>query len=127
MITMARLHLMYYYHLKKLQFIGSVETTLAAIAGAKDQVLVLQLTLNGKKRGKIIVRADQVQLINDQINMKLRGTRIADTKFWFWNKTCPFLRFYRLRKDDNRPILVYETEYANQTTEPSWKDISVPS
>lgn len=41
-----------------LKLIGSVETTLAAIAGAKDQVLVLQLTSNGKKRGKIIIRAD---------------------------------------------------------------------
>jgi len=57
--------------------------------------------------------------------MRLNATQIIDTKFWFWNTTSPFLRFYRKRKDDNRPILVHETEYVLQNRNPQWKEINI--
>lgn len=45
---------------------------MAAIAGAKDQVLLIDIKEdNGKKGGKIIIRADQVKLINDTIHLTI--------------------------------------------------------
>jgi hypothetical protein len=43
--------------------------------------------------------------------MKLSAEDIMDTRFWFWHTTSPFIRLYRLRKDDPHPVLVYETEF----------------
>lgn len=61
----------------------------------------------GRKSGKIIVKADSVKTCNDDISFQIYGSQIVDDKFWFWEGTNPFLRFYRLRKDDITPVLVY--------------------
>jgi hypothetical protein len=37
-------------------FIGSVETTVGALMGAKSQTSILDLVLQSKSRGKVIVR-----------------------------------------------------------------------
>lgn len=59
--------------------------------------------------------------------MKLGCTNVVDTRFWFWHTTSPFLRFYRLRKDDPHPVLVYETEHIDNNRNPIWKIIEVKS
>ncbi|CAD8052802.1 unnamed protein product [Paramecium sonneborni] len=107
------------------KIIGIAETTVAEIAGSKDQIFMGDLVnISGKKSGKIIVKADQVKSCNDELIITLSGQSIPETRFWFWHGTCPFLRFYRLRKDDNNPVLVYETEFAKDTTQPLWKQIN---
>jgi hypothetical protein len=53
------------------QVIGSCETTISAIAGSKDQVLMQDLSNKNKVTGKIIIRADQVKQINDDLKMTL--------------------------------------------------------
>ena len=68
MMMMEMENMMYIVNLG-VQFIGSAETTLANIAGAKDQLIMLDLTDGHKKTGVIVIRADQVRMINDKIIM----------------------------------------------------------
>ncbi|CAD8067375.1 unnamed protein product [Paramecium primaurelia] len=106
------------------KIIGIAETTVAEIAGSKDQILMADLfNLQKKKSGKIIIKADQVKQCNDELEITVSGQNLPDTRFWFWHGACPFLRFYRLRKDDSNPILVYETEFIKDSSNPTWKTI----
>ena len=66
--------------------------------------------MNDTVRGKIIIKADQVKNSNDDIDIKLGASKIPDTRHMFWHCTSPFLRLYRLRKDDTTPVLVHQTE-----------------
>jgi len=52
---------------------------------------------------------------------------LPDTRFFFWHTTSPFLRFYRIRKENNQPILVYEGEHVPNSRNPNWKKIEILS
>ncbi|CAK86273.1 unnamed protein product (macronuclear) [Paramecium tetraurelia] len=107
------------------KIIGIAETTVAEIAGSKDQLLMADLFNSQKKKsGKIIVKADQVKQCNDEVEITVSGQNLPDTRFWFWHGANPFLRFYRLRKDDTNPVLVYESEFIKDSSNPTWKPIS---
>ncbi|CAD8087146.1 unnamed protein product [Paramecium sonneborni] len=119
-----KLEVHHYVNQNQSKIIGIAETSVAEIAGAKDQLLMTDLFNQlGKKSGKIIIKADQVKQCNDDLEITVSGQNLPDTRFWFWRGACPFLRFYRLRKDDCNPILVYETEFIKDTSNPSWKTI----
>lgn len=47
--------------------IGTIETTMAAIMGAKGSVLIAELKHKGKKTGTIIVRAESVAESNKEV------------------------------------------------------------
>ncbi|CAD8090802.1 unnamed protein product [Paramecium primaurelia] len=106
-------------------FIGSAETTLASIAGARDQLVMLNLTNGQKKTGVLIVRADQVRIINDKIIMQISADNLPDTRFLPWHSTSPFFRLYRIRKDTNQSLLVYESEPIKSNLKPIWKRLDI--
>ncbi|CAD8183858.1 unnamed protein product [Paramecium pentaurelia] len=108
-------------------FIGSVETTLANIAGARDQLLMLNLSNGNKKTGVLIIRADQVRMINDKIIMQISADNLPNTRFLPWHCTSPFYRLYRTRKDTNQQLLVYESEPMKSTLKPIWKRLDIQS
>lgn len=117
-----------HHHISKTdsKLIGVCETTLGAIAGSKDQVFLSDLREGTHgNRGKIIIRADQVKSCNDTIKIVFAAEKVHDTRFWFWHCTNPFLRIYRLRKDDANPVLVYETEQLDNNLKPVWKQIEI--
>jgi len=47
--------------------IGSIETTMGAIMGAKGSALIAELKHKGKKTGTIIVRAESVAESNKEV------------------------------------------------------------
>ena len=51
--------------------------------------------------------------------------KIQDTRFFFWHSTNPFVRLYRMRRDDPSPILVYETEPNMNQLNPVWAKVDV--
>lgn len=55
----------------------------------------------------------------------LGANKLPDTRFFFWHTTNPFLRFFRIRKENNQPILVYEGEYVSNNRNPNWKKIEI--
>jgi hypothetical protein len=73
----------------------------------------------------MIIRADQVASCNALIRMHLSAERVKDTRFWFWHTSNPFLRFYRMRRDDSIPVLVHETECVKNNLNPVWLPIEV--
>ncbi|CAD8128603.1 unnamed protein product [Paramecium sonneborni] len=111
----------------KFDFIGSAETTLANIAGARDQLVMLNLTNGQKKTGILVIRADQVRMINDKIIMQLSANNIPNTRFLPWHSTSPFFRLYRTRKDTNQQLLVYESEPIKSSLKPQWKRLDIQS
>jgi hypothetical protein len=50
----------------------------------------------GKRSGKIILRAEKVKRSMEYVYMRWCGHGIKDTRFFFFSKTCPFLRFFRI-------------------------------
>ncbi|CAD8081247.1 unnamed protein product [Paramecium sonneborni] len=123
-----KLEVHHYVNENQSKIIGIAQTSVGEIAGTKDQLLMADLfNQQGKKSGKIIVKADQVKQCKDDLEITISGQNILDTRFWFWRGACPFLRFYRLRKDDSNPILVYETEYIKDSSNPVWKTIECKS
>ncbi|KAM3138201.1 hypothetical protein pb186bvf_009664 [Paramecium bursaria] len=119
-----RFEVYHYVDERQSKLIGRTDTTLSAVVGSKDQLIALPLYDDtNSKGGTIIIRADQVKDCADQVTLHLRGNDIIETRFWFWHSTNPFLRFYRLRKDDPNPVLVYETEQVLNNKNPVWQPI----
>ncbi len=85
-------------------FIGSVETTLGALAGARDQTSILNLVSSNKKNnpGKIILRVEPCSTANTFVRMKWRAHKLMNTDSWFdfWDKSDPYLKFLKIRKDN---------------------------
>jgi len=74
---------------------GSVETTIGAIVGAKNQTLVLELKDDkGDARGKIVFRCDKAQNSSETAFVKLRVRKVANQRFFLFSSS-PFLRFFK--------------------------------
>lgn len=82
---------------KKLQLIGSVETTLGAVMGSKNQTFIRDLAHPSKSgsQGKIIVKGDSVKESNWEITMKLGATGLPSTGGCLCSDNNPFFEIYR--------------------------------
>lgn len=60
--------------------------------------------------------------------MKWKGGEIAnvDSHIRFWDKSDPYLKFLRVRKDDTF-IEVGRTEVIMDNPEPDWKPVTLPA
>lgn len=75
--------------------VGSVETTIGAIVGAKNQTLILELKdEKGEFRGKIAFRCDKAQNSSESAFIKLRIKKVANQRFFLFTSS-PFLRFFK--------------------------------
>ena len=112
-------------------FIGSVETTLGALAGARDQTSILNLTARkqGINPGKIILRVEPIYqsrctvICNiDFVKMKWRAHKLMNTDSWFdfWDKSDPYLKFSKIRRD-NTLVEATRTEIVYENLNPDWK------
>lgn len=80
------------------------------IMGSHLQTLILDINnSHGKPAGKVVVRAEKVEESSckikfnvDSLNMKWRGTKIAnvDSFFNFIDKSDPYLKFSKVRQDN---------------------------
>lgn len=77
------------------QNLGSVETTIGAIVGAKNQTLISELKDDkGDSRGKIAFRCDKAQNSSESAYIKLRVKKVANQRFFLFSSS-PFLRFFK--------------------------------
>ena len=60
--------------------------------------------------------------------MQWRGGKIAnvDSKFDFWDKSDPYLKFMKIR-EDNSFVEIARTEVVEDNQEPQWKPITIPA
>ena len=87
---------------KKLEHIGTAETTVSKIMTAQRQTWMADLTIGGKSqsRGKIIVRADSVKNSNDEVSFALTALIIATQAGWCCGADQPYLMISRSRGGD---------------------------
>lgn len=72
--------------------LGSVETSIGAIVGAKSQILVLDLKNNhGESSGEICFKYEKKHTTNESAFMKLRCKKV-DNKRYFPFKSSPYLK-----------------------------------
>jgi hypothetical protein len=62
-----------------------------------------------------------VKTCNDEIKLTLGAENIINIGYFCWNGTKPFIRIYRIRKQDNNHVLVYESEHTQNSRNVVWK------
>jgi len=108
----------------KNELIGTVETTVGEIMGAKKQTLILDLRSTGKKStGKLIVRADKKGGTRNQVFWQWSGVKLMNTD-GFFGKSDPFLRIFKSRPGGDW-LQVHETEFVKDNLNPVWKIFSI--
>lgn len=77
--------------------------------GAKNQISILDLKIQNKACGKIIVRCDKIVESNGKgyfylefFKMKFKAIKLMNTDSWFdwWDKSDPYLKFLKIREDN---------------------------
>ena len=116
-------------------FIGKADTTLGNIMGSHQQTMIIEIKdHHGKATGKVIIRAEKVEQSSrifswhiDELHMNWKGGKIAnvDSRFDFWDKSDPYLKFLKIRQD-NTFIEIARTEVLFNNQSPNWKPINVP-
>lgn len=98
-------------------------TTIGKIVGSKNQTLILDLKDNKQKYGgKIILRADKVNMSNNSLYLSLSAKNVSNNR-WF-SKGNPFLRLIRTTQNQFN-VQAYETEMAKSTTNPVFKPFEI--
>ncbi len=104
--------------------IGSVESSLGSIVGAKNQVMILDLkSKNNQPRGKLIVRADKVKDSSQFIWWQWNGIKLMNVDGLF-GKSDPFLRFYK-KTDNGDWLMQFESEFLKDNLNPIWKPFEI--
>ncbi|OMJ89294.1 hypothetical protein SteCoe_8591 [Stentor coeruleus] len=106
----------YDYDDNKPDNLGEAFTSLGEIVGKGTIILDLS------KKGKLIVRAEEVKGSNDNYEFHMKGIKL-DKKDLF-GKSDPYLIFYR-SLGSNSWTEVYRTEIIKNTLDPTWKPISI--
>jgi len=106
------------------ELIGSVETTVGAVMGARKQTWTEDLKLKDKKTGQIIVKGEKVDFQCLSVSWQWSGVKLMNTDGWF-GKSDPFLRFFK-KKADGDYLLVHETEVIKNNLNPVWKPFKIP-
>lgn len=116
----------------KLDDLGTLETTIGKIAGARNQTFIGDLVnKKGNKRGTIIVRAESVKSSNNDVVMKLGGKKIANVE-GFFGKSDPFFVVSRARTQSADAsgssiewVRVFETEPVMNNLNPVFNSFSI--
>lgn len=108
------------------EYIGEVETTIGQIAGSKGMKFIGDLinTKYKKVNGKIVITADRVKSTNEVYFMKWRGEKLMNVDGWF-DKSDPFLRFFRINPVDKSWLLAHETEVIMDNLNPKWQPMKI--
>lgn len=86
--------------------------------GSKNSTLIMDIKNKKQKMtGKIILRAEKVNLCNDEVTLKFHGSNIKDLRFW--SKSSPFLVFYRA-SENKQQIKTHHTETVENNLNPQF-------
>ena len=106
--------------------IGSVETELGKLAGAKKQTSILDLTSkDGKKGGKIIIRLDKGAESNEYIFWQWQGVKLKNVD-GFFDKSDPYLKFMRTNEHGDL-FLAHQTKHIMDNLNPIWEAFEIPA
>ena len=103
------------YDESKPESLGEAQSTLGELVSKGTEVLKLD------KKGKVIVRVEEVKQCNDLFQFYFKGIKL-DKKDWF-GKSDPYLIIYR-QLPGNTWTEVYRTEVVMNTLDPIWKPLS---
>ncbi|XP_025417468.1 copine-5-like isoform X2 [Sipha flava] len=115
--------------LRSQDFLGFCETTLGHIVSS----VTVTLPLKGAKannKGQVIVNAEELPACHDEVTLHFSGKDLERSdwvaKFFSWVvKAYPFLELYKVGEDGNYQ-LVYRSEVAHWSNNPTWKPITLP-
>jgi len=106
------------------ELIGTVETTVGEIMGAKSQTLVLDLQAEGAKScGKIVLCAEKGTDDRNLIIWEWNGLQLMNTDGPY-DKSDPFLIFYKMRPGGTYGR-VFETEVIKNNLNPKWNSFQI--
>jgi len=105
------------------EMIGNVETTVGTIMGARKQTFIADIKHKEKVTGKLIVRAEKVDLHCQSVSWQWSGVKLMNTDGWF-GKSDPLLRFFK-KKETGENLLVHQTEVIMDNLNPVWKPFKV--
>jgi len=104
----------------KNDLIGTAETTVGDIMGARKQNLSLDLHSKGSKTtGKLNIKGEKTGSSRNVVFWQWSGVKLMNTDGWF-GKSDPFLRFCKYRAS-GEPLQVHETEFVKDNLNPVWK------
>jgi len=104
--------------------IGSVETTVGEIMGARKQILECDLkTKKAKTTGKLIVKAEKIGSTRNLVNWQWSAVKVMNTD-GFFGSSDPFLRLFKQRFGGDW-FQVHETEFIKDNLNPVWKPFSI--
>jgi len=107
----------------KFDMVGNVFTTLGAIVGSKNQILIEDIIDKDKKRGKLILRTEIAQGTQRFAKTKLAAKNLKNYGGWF-SKSSPFFHVSRVHEETTN-IIVYQSENAPKNLNPSWKEFEL--
>jgi len=103
--------------------LGEVHTTLGDIMGSRNQVAILDIKLNNKPAGKLIIRAEIIDGSPSYVNMEFQGEKIKNIAGIF-SKINPFFSLARAI-GENSTVKVYQSEVIRKSTDPKWKRFEI--
>ena len=107
----------------RFDLLGDVYTSLGDIMGGRNQILVVDIQDKGKKAGKLILRTEIVEGVQEFISMDVMGKNIPKTG-WFSSKSNPFLQLSRVH-GENTNVIVHQTEVMPRNIDPTWKPFTI--
>ncbi|XP_067283224.1 copine-8 isoform X1 [Pseudorasbora parva] len=111
-------------NLSKHDFLGQAFCTLGEVVGSQGSRLEKDLGgIPGKKCGKIIVKAEELNNCRESVMMQFCGNKLD--KKDFFGKSDPFLVFYRSNEDGTFTIC-HKTEVVKNTLNPVWQAFKIP-
>ncbi|KAK7149423.1 hypothetical protein R3I94_008919 [Phoxinus phoxinus] len=111
-------------NLSKHDFLGQALCSLGEVVGSQGCRMEKDLGgIPGKKCGKIIVKAEELNNCRESVMMQFCGNKLD--KKDFFGKSDPFLVFYRSNEDGTFTIC-HKTEVVKNTLNPVWQAFKIP-
>ncbi|KAG1953478.1 copine-8 [Pimephales promelas] len=111
-------------NLSKHDFLGQALCSLGEVVGSQGSRMEKDLGgIPGKKCGKIIVKAEELNNCRESVMMQFCGNKLD--KKDFFGKSDPFLVFYRSNEDGTFTIC-HKTEVVKNTLNPVWEAFKIP-
>ncbi|XP_077090056.1 copine-8 [Siphateles boraxobius] len=111
-------------NLSKHDFLGQAFCSLGEVVGSQGSRMEKDLGgIPGKKCGKIIVKAEELNNCRESVMMQFCGNKLD--KKDFFGKSDPFLVFYRSNEDGTFTIC-HKTEVVKNTLNPVWQAFKIP-
>ncbi|KAG0723359.1 Copine-8 [Chionoecetes opilio] len=105
-------------------YLGEFECTLAQLVSSQTVNKPLVNPNYSGNVGSIIITTEELSSCKEELIVQFVG-RSLEKRGWFCSTISPFLEFYKANEDGTF-TLVHRTEQVRSTTDPVWKEFSIP-